>query len=148
MSDKFTERVKALTKKKANQVCFDCCTSATGSVQAVLAPYGVFVCVTCGGLHRELQHRVKGISMSSFKEDEAEFMEAHGNKRMKPSVYAYFDASKHAPLDKMSGDANKLRPFLKMVYEDNLYHADNPSNAGKSRILYPNFFRFFYFFNL
>jgi hypothetical protein len=137
MSDKATERVKALTKKKGNLNCFDCGTLATGSPQAVLSPYGVFVCVTCGGLHRELQHRTKGVSMSTFKDEEADFMETHGNKRMKSTYYAYFDASKHAPLDKMAGDANKLRPFLKMVYEEKLFHIDNPSNSGKNRVIYP-----------
>ena len=32
--------------------------------------YGVFVCAHCSGVHRELNHKVKGLSMCVFNETE------------------------------------------------------------------------------
>lgn len=41
--------------------------------------FGIFVCSTCAGIHRELSHKVKGVSMSNFSDKEAEFLAKWGN---------------------------------------------------------------------
>ena len=41
--------------------------------------FGIFVCSACSGIHRELSHKVKGVSMSNFTEKEAEFLASKGN---------------------------------------------------------------------
>jgi hypothetical protein len=45
-----------------------------------MAPFGVFVCSACAGVHREFSHKVKGISMSNFAEVETKFLAENGNK--------------------------------------------------------------------
>jgi hypothetical protein len=45
-----------------------------------MAPFGVFVCSACSGLHREINNKVKGISMSLFSEQETNFLKENGNK--------------------------------------------------------------------
>jgi ribose 5-phosphate isomerase RpiB len=45
-----------------------------------MAPFGVFVCSTCAGIHREFSNKVKGISMSNFTEQETKFLAENGNK--------------------------------------------------------------------
>jgi hypothetical protein len=45
-----------------------------------MAPFGVFVCSACSGLHREINNKVKGISMSLFTEQETNFLKENGNK--------------------------------------------------------------------
>ena len=47
--------------------------------------FGIFVCSACSGIHRELSHKVKGVSMSNFAEKEAEFLAKWGNE-----VHLYF----------------------------------------------------------
>ena len=42
--------------------------------------FGIFVCSTCSGIHRELTHKVKGIGMSNFNDKEIEFLEKNGNE--------------------------------------------------------------------
>jgi len=46
----------------------------------VMAPFGVFVCSACSGLHREINNKVKGISMSLFTEQETNYLKENGNK--------------------------------------------------------------------
>jgi hypothetical protein len=41
--------------------------------------FSTFVCMMCSGLHREINHKVKGISMSEFTEAEVAALTAGGN---------------------------------------------------------------------
>lgn len=41
--------------------------------------FGVFVCSTCSGFHREILHKVKGVTMSNFSDKELEFLSKAGN---------------------------------------------------------------------
>ena len=61
-----------------NKSCFDC--QQKGTMYCVMAPFGVFVCSACAGVHRELNNKVKGISMSNFSEAETTFLRENGNK--------------------------------------------------------------------
>lgn len=45
----------------------------------VVMNFGVFVCSLCAGIHRELTHKVKGISMSNFTQQEIAFLAENGN---------------------------------------------------------------------
>jgi len=45
----------------------------------VVMNFGVFVCSTCAGIHREITHKVKGISMSNFTPTEIQFLVENGN---------------------------------------------------------------------
>ena len=46
----------------------------------VMVPFGVFVCSACAGLHRDFSHKVKGISMSTFTDEDIKFLNQNGNK--------------------------------------------------------------------
>lgn len=41
---------------------------------------GIFVCSRCAGLHRELNHKVKGLGLCTFSNDEVEFLSKWGNE--------------------------------------------------------------------
>jgi hypothetical protein len=42
--------------------------------------FGIFVCSACSGIHRELNHKVKGIGMSNFNDKEIEILTKNGNE--------------------------------------------------------------------
>jgi hypothetical protein len=42
--------------------------------------FGVFVCSTCSGIHREINHKVKGIGMCNFNDKEIEILTKNGNE--------------------------------------------------------------------
>jgi hypothetical protein len=46
----------------------------------VMQPFGVFVCSACAGVHRDFSHKVKGISMSTFTDEDIKFLTINGNK--------------------------------------------------------------------
>jgi hypothetical protein len=41
--------------------------------------FGVFVCSTCAGTHREINNKVKGLSMCTFSEAELKNLAQNGN---------------------------------------------------------------------
>jgi hypothetical protein len=41
--------------------------------------FGTFVCSRCSGIHRELNHKVKGIGVSNFTETELNTLNKFGN---------------------------------------------------------------------
>jgi len=45
----------------------------------VVMNFGVFVCSTCAGIHREFSHKVKGISMCNFNDEEVKTLTVNGN---------------------------------------------------------------------
>ena len=45
----------------------------------VVMNFGVFVCSACAGIHREMTHKVKGISMSTFTDEDLKLLNAEGN---------------------------------------------------------------------
>lgn len=68
----------ALRQIQENKSCFDC--HEKGTMYCVMAPYFVFVCSLCAGIHREMNNKVKGISMSNFSDSETTSLKQHGNK--------------------------------------------------------------------
>lgn len=51
----------------ANKVCFNC--TAKGPLYVVM-DFQIFICSSCAAHHRSFQHKVKGISMSSFTDED------------------------------------------------------------------------------
>lgn len=47
----------------------------------VVTEFGIFVCSSCSGIHREMSHKgVKGIGMSNFTDKETELLATQGNE--------------------------------------------------------------------
>ncbi|CAJ1448628.1 unnamed protein product [Effrenium voratum] len=57
----------------------------------VCLSFGTFVCTTCGGLHREFSHKVKGISVSKWTLEEVEDIERGGNAKAAEKFLARWD---------------------------------------------------------
>jgi NMD protein affecting ribosome stability and mRNA decay len=82
MAEDPSERVKALLKKKGNRDCFVCSDKGAVCVVWRTDPVGdefaVFVCSSCGGIAREKNWRVKQVSLATFSQIEADFLEKLG----------------------------------------------------------------------
>ena len=70
--------IDALRMLAENKACFDC--SEKGVTYTLMAPFGVFLCSACAGVHRDFSHKVKGISMSNYSPSEIKFLADQGNK--------------------------------------------------------------------
>ncbi|XP_066578569.1 arf-GAP domain and FG repeat-containing protein 2 isoform X2 [Amia ocellicauda] len=86
--------------------------------EAVLMKFGI----TCGLHRRGLNppHRVKSISMTTFSQQEVEFLQHHGNEVGKRTWMAVYDPKSEPVFDPR--DAQRLKDFLQEKYEKKKWH--------------------------
>ena len=108
LEEKYNKILKDNQKKPENRHCFDC--SGRGN-QYVVLEFNTFVCTTCSGVHRELQHKIKSVGMSTFSVEEIKKVDAGGNKRGQAVWMARYNPS-DGPIP-TEGDVEKIRKFLK-----------------------------------
>jgi len=110
--DERNQRIlRELIQQPGNRKCMDC--SAKGTNAAVI-DFGTFVCQTCSGIHREFGHRVKSISMATFKPEEIEKLKRIGNDNARkiwlakwtPSDFPEPDPTRH----------KQIRDFMNAKY--------------------------------
>ncbi|XP_066508586.1 arf-GAP domain and FG repeat-containing protein 1-like isoform X2 [Hoplias malabaricus] len=97
-----------------NRSCFDC--AQKGPTYANMT-VGSFVCTTCSGILRGLNppHRVKSISMTTFTQQEIEFLQKHSNEVCKHIWLGLYDDHSSAVPD--FREPQKVKEFLQEKYE-------------------------------
>uniref|UniRef100_H2LQU8 ArfGAP with FG repeats 2 n=1 Tax=Oryzias latipes TaxID=8090 RepID=H2LQU8_ORYLA len=72
-------KVRELAQSGVNKHCFECNQPGVTYTDITV---GSFVCTSCSGMLRGLNppHRVKSISMTTFSQQEVEFLQNHGNE--------------------------------------------------------------------
>ncbi|KAM9316938.1 arf-GAP domain and FG repeat-containing protein 1 [Gastrophryne carolinensis] len=112
--EKHLKLLREMTSLPHNRKCFDC--DQRGPTYANMTS-GAFVCTSCSGILRGLNppHRVKSISMTTFTQQEIEFLQKHGNEVCKQIWLGLFDDRSSAIPD--FRDPQKVKEFLQEKYE-------------------------------
>ncbi|KAL4631451.1 arf-GAP domain and FG repeat-containing protein 2-like isoform X1 [Arapaima gigas] len=118
-------RVRELAQSRTNRQCFEC---GQPGVTYTDITVGCFVCTSCSGLLRGLNppHRVKSISMTTFTQQEVEFLQNHGNEVGKKMWLCAFDPKTDGCFD--ARDAQRLKEFLQDKYEKKKWHFSKNKN--------------------
>uniref|UniRef100_A0A3B4AJS8 Arf-GAP domain-containing protein n=1 Tax=Periophthalmus magnuspinnatus TaxID=409849 RepID=A0A3B4AJS8_9GOBI len=103
-----------MTSLPANRKCFDCDQRGPTYVNMTV---GSFVCTTCSGILRGLNppHRVKSISMTTFTQQEIEFLQKHSNEVCKHIWLGLYDDRTSVVPD--FREPQKVKEFLQEKYE-------------------------------
>ncbi|XP_069474322.1 arf-GAP domain and FG repeat-containing protein 1 isoform X11 [Ambystoma mexicanum] len=112
--EKHLKLLREMTSLPHNRKCFDC--DQRGPTYANMT-VGSFVCTSCSGILRGLNppHRVKSISMTTFTQNEIEFLQKHGNEVCKQIWLGLFDDRSSTIPD--FRDPQKVKEFLQEKYE-------------------------------
>ncbi|KAJ8368146.1 hypothetical protein SKAU_G00081740 [Synaphobranchus kaupii] len=112
--EKHLKMLREMTSQPPNRKCFDC--DQRGPTYANMT-VGSFVCTTCSGILRGLNppHRVKSISMTTFTQQEIEFLQKHGNEVCKRIWLGLYDDRTSAIPD--FREPQKVKEFLQEKYE-------------------------------
>ncbi|CBH17944.1 ADP-ribosylation factor GTPase activating protein, putative [Trypanosoma brucei gambiense DAL972] len=102
------DEVRKLSQKDGNRFCMNC--RMRGPVYVVL-DFGTFVCSACASLHRNKQHKVKGITMTEFTDEEVARLKVCGNDRAE-SVWLHGFKGERPPV----GNDFALQQFFSRVY--------------------------------
>ncbi|XP_028276168.1 arf-GAP domain and FG repeat-containing protein 1a isoform X2 [Parambassis ranga] len=112
--EKHLKMLREMTSLPPNRKCFDC--DQRGPTYANMT-VGSFVCTSCSGILRGLNppHRVKSISMTTFTQQEIEFLQKHGNEACKQIWLGLFDDRTSSVPD--FREPQKVKEFLQEKYE-------------------------------
>ena len=118
------ELIRKHGRVPANKKCADCTTKVP---QCVNTTMGTYICLTCSGIHRELNMRVKGIAASSFTMEEVERMQSTDNDKVNALYLARFNPSVDRmtpPVDNQ--DEQYLRQWLRRKYQEKAWYQPEP----------------------
>ncbi|XP_061878295.1 arf-GAP domain and FG repeat-containing protein 1b isoform X1 [Entelurus aequoreus] len=106
--------LREMTSLPANRKCFDCDQRGPTYVNMTV---GSFVCTTCSGILRGLNppHRVKSISMTTFTQQEMDFLQKHSNEVCKHIWLGLYDDRTSVVPD--FREPQKVKEFLQEKYE-------------------------------
>ncbi|KAI3354394.1 hypothetical protein L3Q82_018915 [Scortum barcoo] len=112
--EKHLKMLREMTSLPPNRKCFDC--DQRGPTYANMT-VGSFVCTSCSGILRGLNppHRVKSISMTTFTQQEIEFLQKHGNEVCKQIWLSLYDDRTSSIPD--FREPQKVKEFLQDKYE-------------------------------
>ncbi|AWO99193.1 putative arf-GAP domain and FG repeat-containing protein 1 isoform 4 [Scophthalmus maximus] len=112
--EKHLKMLREMTSLPPNRKCFDC--DQRGPTYANMT-MGSFVCTSCSGILRGLNppHRVKSISMTTFTQQEIEFLQKHGNEVCKRIWLGLFEDRTSSVPD--FREPQKVKEFLQEKYE-------------------------------
>ncbi|XP_055794661.1 arf-GAP domain and FG repeat-containing protein 2-like [Salvelinus fontinalis] len=112
-------KVRELAQAGVNKHCFECTQPGVTYIDITV---GCFVCTSCSGMLRGLNppHRVKSISMTTFSQQEVEFLQNHGNEVGRRTWLCVFEPKTDACFD--TRDSQKLKEFLQDKYEKKKWH--------------------------
>jgi len=118
---KLKKRLEALLKLPENQVCSDCRKRGPRWASANL---GVFFCIECSGIHRNLGVHisfVRSVNLDTWTKPQVDFMEEWGNARANAYFEANVPSNVHRPKE---GDAVRVvEKFIRDKYEFRRYVA-------------------------
>mmetsp|Transcript_33330 Transcript_33330/g.38614 ORF Transcript_33330/g.38614 Transcript_33330/m.38614 type:complete len:1052 (-) Transcript_33330:256-3411(-) len=111
------EIIRKLQKKPSNKKCADCSSKPT---QYVNLNFGTFICTVCSGVHREFNHRMKGISHASFSHEDVLKIKEAGNNETVNKIYlaGYNPSGEVVKQPQNNSDLSLLKLWIRRKYVD------------------------------
>ncbi|GAX22343.1 Arf-GAP domain and FG repeats-containing protein 1 [Fistulifera solaris] len=119
------EVIRQLQRVPANKKCADCSSKLPSCVNLTV---GTFICMTCAGVHRESNARIKSVGHSSFTAEEAEQLKATDNDQINALYMARYSPSTERlrrPMD--NRDPNMVRAWIHRKYKDRAWYGGGGS---------------------
>ncbi|KAG5853995.1 hypothetical protein ANANG_G00032770 [Anguilla anguilla] len=113
-NERAARALKEILQKPGNRACADC---GAPDPEWGSCSLGVFICLGCSGIHRNLPDlgKVKSLSLSRWEDSEVQFMAQNGNEAMKAKYEAAVPVYYYKPTHK---DCQVLREqWIKAKYE-------------------------------
>ncbi|KAL0206530.1 hypothetical protein P9112_001837 [Eukaryota sp. TZLM1-RC] len=110
-----TAAVKSLQRQDGNKLCVDCNKPGTSNCVFLPENIGVFTCTHCAGIHRQFNHRTKGILASEFTDEDVQLLKNGGNRIANSLYMARHNPDTHPIPTKPS--IPELKKFLEAKYD-------------------------------
>ncbi|XP_048869542.1 arf-GAP with dual PH domain-containing protein 1 [Brienomyrus brachyistius] len=114
VNERAARALKEILQKPGNDACADC---GAADPEWASCSLGVFICLGCSGIHRNLPEigKVKSVTLSRWEDSEVQFMAERGNKAMKAQYEVVVPVYYYKPTHK---DCQALREqWIRAKYE-------------------------------
>jgi hypothetical protein len=108
--ERITAELKKLSKVESNKTCCECPERMPGYVNL---SHKTFVCTKCAGILRDLQFKIKGISMSKFTQQDLDEMSTGGNAAHNAVYLARWPAKDPLPTGQ---DGGRMKDHIRLKY--------------------------------
>jgi hypothetical protein len=123
------DRVRVIQKSdRSNRECANC--GELGPIY-ICMDFLTFVCTECAGVHRELTHKVKSISMTKWSVHEVEELESLGGNLRDAQKYLGFYDSIAFPRPKCTSP-DSLRSFVRAKYLEKRWASPSANLSGRA----------------
>ena len=127
-SENEDEHLRKLRATKGNNYCFDCGTQYSNTWASLT--YGVFLCISCAGVHRSFGTHIsfiRSVELDVWPARNIKIMELGGNQRAESSFPQAKTKDRHALIEKYHcQDAKDYREWL--LSEINKIHPPLPNS--------------------
>ena len=113
------QKIEDICNINSNYTCADC--SASGANWASVN-HGVFICIRCSGIHRNLGthiSKVKSVSMDDWLTEEIELMSLLGNNEANKLLEANLPNNYVKPVE--TDNSTQLQEFISKKYKDKCF---------------------------
>ena len=125
------DQMRKLSKLQPNKKCADCQTKLP---QCVNLTVGSFICMTCAGIHREINLKIKSLGHSTFTDQEVEVMKQSDNDKVNEVWLALYDPQKERSRLNRQPEGNQnqehCRTWIKRKYQDKRWFSSDRGGGG------------------
>jgi len=124
------DALRQLQRNAPNKKCADCGERLPQNIDLTV---GVFICISCAGIHRELNNRVKGIGHSSFTQEEVDKLKTTDNDKVNALWLARYNPQNER-MKPPEGNQNQqqLRAWIRRKYQDKAWYGEGGSDGSGS----------------
>jgi Putative GTPase activating protein for Arf len=126
-----TDQLRKISKNTPNKKCADCGAKLP---QCINLSVGSFICMSCAGICREVNLKVKSLGHSTFTEYEVEMMRQTDNDKVNELWLAQYNPqSERMKPPNGNVDQNHLRTWIKRKYQDKQWYGGSGDGGGGGR---------------
>ena len=125
------KELNALRKRTDNKVCPNCAAEDRYGFKSACVKFDTFVCGDCKSAHQAISHRIKGVSMSTFTEEEVDRLRDGGNRLCQDTWLGRLSRQEVCDMCPRKDDRPDVwHRWIERIYERREFYVEGGASGG------------------